>query len=508
MNAPFANTTALAHRKSVQDIADLRDRALALYQEAHGVIASAEAALNAARMAAHAATGGVNRYNHHLKDEKTHFINAIQVNARDDYMAIARRMIDTDCWAHVIELTDLETLMDKKAKDQFNQQLLDSPPEFTVENVMATLEQFMLDAGTIFKRGIAECFTKLDRRFRSHDGWKIGSRIILTNVFDAHGWWSYYGNHRDTFVDVERVFRVLDGERPGYCSLNSALERARRDGWGARQTEVETDYFLLRAWKNGNAHIWFKRKDLLERVNQLLGEYYGAPIPEDREAEENPFANIKTTPAKRYGFFPTPAPAVDFFIEHVPLLRETGAPRLKVLEPSAGTGNLARACIGNLSNERRVNTPRYRRDALVDCVEVQPALADDLRSDPTFRKVYTADFLQLQPETTGLYDRVVMNPPFDRERDIDHVMHALKFLKPDGMLAAIMSAGTEFRETKKSAAFRELMNSMGAEWKDMPAGSFSSVGTHCNTGALYVWKNGTESRGRWARKAFKTPGEA
>ena len=67
------------------------------------------------------------------------------------------------------------------------------------------------------------------------------------------------------------------------------------------------------------------------------------------------------------------------------------------------------------------------------------------------------DFLHLKPDPENLYDRVVMNPPFDRERDIDHVIHALKFLAPEGVLVAIMSAGTEFRETRKSVAFRELM---------------------------------------------------
>jgi 16S rRNA G1207 methylase RsmC len=35
-----------------------------------------------------------------------------------------------------------------------------------------------------------------------------------------------------------------------------------------------------------------------------------------------------------------------------------------------------------------------------------------------------------------IYDRVVMNPPFDLERDVDHVTHALKFLEPEGQLVA------------------------------------------------------------------------
>jgi tRNA1(Val) A37 N6-methylase TrmN6 len=143
----------------------------------------------------------------------------------------------------------------------------------------------------------------------------------------------------------------------------------------------------------------------------------------------------------------------------------TPAVKLRVLEPSAGTGNLAKIAALNCD---------------VDCVEFQTKLAGALARSRLYRKVYNTDFLRLVPKTTGLYDRVLMNPPFDRERDIDHVMHALQFVKPDGCLVAIMSAGTEFRDTKKSIAFRELMKKMNATWRDLPAGSFSEVGTNCN----------------------------
>jgi hypothetical protein len=74
-----------------------------------------------------------------------------------------------------------------------------------------------------------------------------------------------------------------------------------------------------------------------------------------------------------------------------------------------------------------------------------------------------------------------MNPPFDDERDIDHVTHALKFIKPDGWLLAIMSAGVEFRETRKATAFRKLIETRKGWMVDLPAGSFASVGTYVNT---------------------------
>ena len=54
--------------------------------------------------------------------------------------------------------------------------------------------------------------------------------------------------------------------------------------------------------------------------------------------------------------------------------------------------------------------------------------------------------MQLSPEVVGRFDRVVMNPPFCRGRDLDHVRHALRFVAPGGRLVAIMSAGVAFRE--------------------------------------------------------------
>ncbi len=83
-------------------------------------------------------------------------------------------------------------------------------------------------------------------------------------------------------------------------------------------------------------------------------------------------------------------------------------------------------------------------------IETQPQLAADLEAEGIYNRVYIMDFLQLSPETTGLYDKIVMNPPFDRERDIDHVMHAIKILKEDGQLVSITSAHTQFAHSNRN----------------------------------------------------------
>lgn len=97
----------------------------------------------------------------------------------------------------------------------------------------------------------------------------------------------------------------------------------------------------------------------------------------------------------------------------------------------------------------------YSYRAIVDCVEVQPGLAEALRGEGIFRRVLACDFLALKPDPESLYDHVVMNPPFDRERDIDHIMHALDFLKPDGFLIAVMSAGTDFATPARPLLFAQ-----------------------------------------------------
>jgi 16S rRNA G1207 methylase RsmC len=109
-----------------------------------------------------------------------------------------------------------------------------------------------------------------------------------------------------------------------------------------------------------------------------------------------------------------------------------------------------------------------------------------LQSSKLYNRVINANFLELSPNPDGLYDRVGMNPPFDRERDIDHVVHALKFLKPGGILCAVMSAATEFRETRKSRAFRAMIKQLDGRFETLPERSFSSVGTNVNTVLLVI----------------------
>lgn len=473
---PFA-AQALAVRDTPADVEALRNFAVAQFDLAYDAVSEA-------RAAAAKAAGGPLYWRSGTGRDGDPFSNW---SNKETYMAEVTKNLDQNIWERLILTSGIEKLMDKQAHEEFRKSLVKDMPPVSADAVAATLEQLRMDARTIFLRGLANCFSGLDRRFRSHDGFKIGSRIVLTYAMDRYGSWSRYEREVE-FRDVERVFRTLDGKEhvDRYGGIIGAIEKARqvaREGvkWDKAVTFVaEDDYFRVRIFGNGNMHVWFKRNDLVRRANLLLAEFYGAAVGASYDATRAPDPDRHARPearhdrglAKNGGFFETPEALVER-VFHDYLIK----PGMQVLEPNAGRGRIARHAA--------------RKGAKVTCVEINPAHAAELRDQRThygYTNVYCADFLQLRTRELPTFDAVFMNPPFDRGMDVDHVLHALDFLKPGGVLIAIMSAGTEFREDKQTVAFREMIKRMRGTFHDLPAGSFKESGTMVNTIVLQVTK--------------------
>jgi len=99
------------------------------------------------------------------------------------------------------------------------------------------------------------------------------------------------------------------------------------------------------------------------------------------------------------------------------------------------------------------------------------------------------DFLKYKIEDESkLPDFVIMNPPFSKQQDIDHITHALNHLKEGGVLISIMSPSVKFRSNKKTIKFIELINQYEHEFHDLPNGSFKESGTMVNTIILKIVK--------------------
>lgn len=165
-------------------------------------------------------------------------------------------------------------------------------------------------------------------------------------------------------------------------------------------------------------------------------------------------------PKDEFNYFPSPPDVVARLIELADI-----EPGMTVLEPSAGSGAIAGACAD--------------AGAVVDCCELMRenymALCENLK----LRHVKPIDFLTLEPEPH--YDRVVMNPPFAKQQDIKHVLHALKFIKPCGLLVSVMASSVTFRDNKLTQDFRDLIRARGGDIEALPEGAFKQSGTMVRT---------------------------
>lgn len=151
------------------------------------------------------------------------------------------------------------------------------------------------------------------------------------------------------------------------------------------------------------------------------------------------------------GFVPTPPGVVADMVRWAEL--ESGE---RVLEPSAGKGDIA-------------DVVRDAADVRLDAVELNATLREILTGKG--HRLVANDFLQYEPGP--VYDKVLMNPPFEGLADIDHVRHAFELLRPGGRLVAIMGEGTFFREDKKAKLFRDgLLSRYAVHEQRLPEGAF------------------------------------
>ena len=91
-----------------------------------------------------------------------------------------------------------------------------------------------------------------------------------------------------------------------------------------------------------------------------------------------------------------------------------------------------------------------------------------------------------------------MNPPFSKDQDIDHVLHAYDLLKPGGRMTAVMSNMAGIRSNQKNRAFSEWLDTVGAVVEDIEPGAFKSSfnPTSVNTKIVVIDKPKAESRAK------------
>lgn len=159
-------------------------------------------------------------------------------------------------------------------------------------------------------------------------------------------------------------------------------------------------------------------------------------------------------------FFPTPV-AVAHRMARLARISKG----MRVLEPSAGNGNLADAAAA--------------AGGEVDVVEISSQLRDILTL-----KGYTAvaqDFNTFTPDEP--YKAILMNPPFSKRQDAEHIMRAYGMLASGGTLVAIAGKGVFFGQDQKAEQFRAWLDSHNADIEKLEGGTFQDNALLAQTSA-------------------------
>lgn len=192
---------------------------------------------------------------------------------------------------------------------------------------------------------------------------------------------------------------------------------------------------------------------------------YVAPEPTEAECKADELrkqlkAGVKVVSAPQ--LFPTPAPLAARMVELADI-----KPGMTVLEPSAGTGRIIQAVMDTVDTE-------------IVAFEINQALCNQLSETfPSYvLQARCRDFLEVT-DNAGQWERILMNPPFEKGIDIKHIKHAYELLKPGGKLVAICAGGPRQAEQLKP---------LSDTWEALPAGTFEESGTGVNTVLLTMSK--------------------
>ena len=269
-----------------------------------------------------------------------------------------------------------------------------------------------------------------------------------------------------------RFAAILEAE-PARTFDNVEVSRLAREIFGASAGRAREAYDAAEAGFN----IYMERvgldlSDPHAAIEWLVAEQARLPRQTRRDEVQVEFQQFSTPPAQALVLVKAAA------------LR----PGMKVLEPSAGTGNLA--VLARVAGaEVDTNEIDERRLTLLSLQGFEPTAFDAERLD----NLLAAD---------KLYDAIVMNPPFSatggRVRGhrtafgARHVEQALLRLKPGGRLAAIVGRGMALERP----TFREWWDEVGRRYRvranlGIDGGAYARFGTTFDNQIIVIDRDGS-----------------
>ncbi|WP_156343841.1 DUF4942 domain-containing protein, partial [Yersinia similis] len=113
--------------------------------------------------------------------------------------------------------------------------------------------------------------------FKTNSPCQFGKKIIISNLVSCNQWGFTlnHGYRRDQLADLERMLYLLDSKPIpdnrgdvttrlyAHISANPHIAKV-----------YEDDYFSIKYFMKGSAHLVFKRSDLVNNMNDIVAKHY------------------------------------------------------------------------------------------------------------------------------------------------------------------------------------------------------------------------------------------
>ncbi|HHQ6551273.1 TPA: DUF4942 domain-containing protein [Serratia fonticola] len=192
-------------------------------------------------------------------------------------MPVITRNLDRDIWRDLMKRSGMLAIMDAQARDQWYRNLEgDIIPAISEESIYSTFEQLHRDKGEVFERGVINVFKSLSWDYKSNHPCKFGKKVIVNGLV-SYNQWGFTLNHsyrRDQLADLERMLFLLDGKPipDNRGDVTTRLMEHIRDN--PSKDVYHDEFFSIRYFQKGTAHITFKRSDLTEKMNDIVAKHY------------------------------------------------------------------------------------------------------------------------------------------------------------------------------------------------------------------------------------------
>lgn len=277
-------------------------------------------------------------------------------------------------------------------------------------------------------------------------GWSYIQKVNRVSVTLLDNWGNGGGNFTRT-IPFDKLAEVMSAAK--VAELRAANRLAETEGGLGFYVRPEGDGESRAPTRDEAKYI--AHREAVDRA-KTGGEVFRAMEQTLRNG------GVQTVSAPQ--LFPTPRDVAARMVELAGI-----EPGDRVLEPSAGTG----ALLGAMGCRMFGHSPKT---GAAVAVEINSSLAAKLERDFPLTRVHCADFLQWGtlkdwPNSRVSFDRILMNPPFQKGADIQHILHARSMLREGGRLVAICANGP--RQAEK-------LRPLASMWEELPADTFAGTG--------------------------------